>query len=237
MEFEDHLARLLNAASADLDPPIAQLREASLEGGRRRVQRRRAGAAGLGVFLACAIAAGTAVLTGPAPHARATASSHPGAAATAGSSSSPARPTPAQTVDIDFAAYSVHTDAHGALVVTLRTGIGNFDLYHVHQVLAGAGVNADFRDGYGLNRGTRPWCTAGALPPWITSIDNNGTNSVITLDPAAIPTGTVVRFILFSIVDTTASPDPKSGFEPVSLFVGARVGLTQSCVVTTSPAS
>lgn len=234
MKFEDHLARLLEAASADLEPPLAQLRAASLHGGRRRVRRRRAGAAGLGLLLAAVATLGTTVLTAPTPNATAATSSRSGAAPVAGPSSSAPSPKATQTVSIDLAAYSVHTDTHGTLTVTLRMGIAMFDLYHVRQILADAGVHADFTDGYGLVRGDHPWCTAGALPSGIVAIENNGTDSVITFDPAAIPAGTTVRFILFSIPDETA-PIPTSGTVRGTLFVGARVGLTRACIVTTPP--
>jgi hypothetical protein len=162
-------------AGVDLDTPLD-----SVIGRGRRVRRRRrtlAGAATMGVAAVAAVALAVPSATAPAtPAAGATAHSGPAGHA---------------AVHIQLAGWSMQSNANGTVTLTFHDFT---DLPQLRQALAQAGIHAVVQDEF-------PTCGPGApgvhqLPTGnavTVSIDQSTYTVTETINPAALPAGSVLR--------------------------------------------
>lgn len=133
-----------------------------------------------------------------------------------------------RAVDVDLAAYSVHTNPDRTVTVTVRQV---FDPAQLRSVLARAGIDADIEifdvdarmSTYcPLRPGDMPVSPTGAMRFDFRGV---GAGHKFIIDPSRLPAGTVVSFRLFVAPGTTASNNG-----PLTIASGLFHGAPARCV-------
>ena len=170
----------------------------------RRLRRRKRAVPALGALGVVAVSASLAIaLTGPN-----------GARTTPEAGSGHSLTSRGTTVNVDNAAFSVHTDAKtGKVTLTFRQLADESEL---EQILAKAGIRAAFHTAtetlppHTINNPSVPLCTwlgARHLDTLSVLTATPASANSFTIDPSKMPSGSVLAFNFENVVDTNGKPD------------------------------